>query len=138
MTYLSHFIDECGSIPIVDAIFLRPKCYSILKADGSLSKRAKGVQRVVVRNVITHADYADVFSTGSSKEVDVRGFKSRNHQVFTYEVTKKSLSLFEDKRRWNNENESYAYGHWRTRIEDQSIPPIKKSRFELENLQFTS
>ena len=52
--------DECSGIPIHDAVFLRPKCYSLRMSSGKDHKRAKGIQRAVLKNEIGHEDYVNV------------------------------------------------------------------------------
>ena len=46
---VGKFKDECNGRPITEFVSLRPKMYSIFEASGRNIKKAKGVQRVVVR-----------------------------------------------------------------------------------------
>ena len=57
---LGRVKDECAGVPIQDAIFLRPKCYSLLLVNNKQHKRAKGIQRAVVENEINHTNYINV------------------------------------------------------------------------------
>ena len=41
--------DECAGVPIAEYIGLRPKLYSVLKADEQLIKKAKGVKKYVIK-----------------------------------------------------------------------------------------
>lgn len=104
--------ESCGQL-YKDWVFLRPKCYSLLTVDGDAHKRAKGVQRSVVKKEIEHSNYLEVFETGTSVARTVVSFQSKNHQLSTVSSRKRALSLFEDKRAWVDQNTSYAYGHWR-------------------------
>ena len=45
---LGKMKDECNGTPIVEFVCLRPKMYSILKADEKNIKKAKGVKKSVV------------------------------------------------------------------------------------------
>ena len=122
--------DECASVPISDVVFLRPKCYSLLLASGKEHKRAKGVQKAVVKNIIRHQDYVDVVESAVPLYANVRGFRSHSHVISTETTNKRALSLFEDKRAWVDENRSYAYGHHAI---SQFGPPLKKARFTIES-----
>ena len=41
--------DECAGTPIAEYIGLRPKLYSVLRADEQLNKKAKGVKKNVIK-----------------------------------------------------------------------------------------
>ena len=49
--------DECAARPIAEYIGLRPKMYSIIEANGSNTKKAKGVKKYVVKKHIRHKQY---------------------------------------------------------------------------------
>ena len=108
---LGRIKDECGGTPIQDAIFLRPKCYSLFLFGNREHKRAKGVQRAVITKAITHQDYVDLVESAVPLYATVRGFRSIEHIIPTVTTSKRALSLFEDKRAWVDTNLSYAYGH---------------------------
>ena len=104
-----------GGAPFAEWVLLRPKCYSMRTRDAKEHKRAKGVQRSVVSNELTHADYVNIFNQTAptpTKDVTVRRFHSRAHQVTTIAQRKRALSIFDDKRVWLSENDSRAYGHY--------------------------
>ena len=44
--------DECAGTPVVEFVGLKPKMYSILKADGGQERRSKGVKKPVVKEYI--------------------------------------------------------------------------------------
>ena len=125
---LGRVKDECAGVPIQDAIFLRPKCYSLLLAGGKDHKRAKGVQRAVIKKGITHQDYVDVVESAVPLYATVRGFQSCQHVISTVTTSKRALSLFEDKRSWVSADLSYAYGH---RDIPSYKPPTKRTRFSM-------
>jgi len=47
---LGKMKDECAGTPIAEYVGLRPKMYSILKADEKIIKKAKGVKKTLSRN----------------------------------------------------------------------------------------
>ena len=49
--------DECAGTPIAECVCLRPKMYSILKADEKNIKKAKGVKKSVVKKKIMHDQF---------------------------------------------------------------------------------
>ena len=51
--------DECASAPVAEYIGLRPKLYSILRADENLIKGAKGVKKYVIKKHINFDNYKD-------------------------------------------------------------------------------
>ena len=50
---------ECAGTPIAECVCLRPKMYSILKADEKNIKKAKGVKKSVVKKLIMHEQYKE-------------------------------------------------------------------------------
>ena len=123
--------DECAGTPIIDGIFLRPKCYSLLLEDGKDHKRAKGVQRSVLGKKINHQDYVDVVESAVPLYADVRGFRSTCHTISTLKTHKRALSLFEDKRAWVSGDLSFAYGHNAIFTYET---PAKRLRFCIDSL----
>ena len=60
-------------------------------------KTCKGVSKTVVKNEINHEDYVKVLETNDPEIRKVMGFKSYNHEVFTYLTPNIALSSFYDK-----------------------------------------
>jgi len=114
--------DESKSHGYKEWVFLRPKCYSLLHEDGSNRKKAKGAQKDVVKRKLTHESYLHVFENDGQIYEKQRRIGSQNHQLYTYENTKKVLSCNDAKRAWVEQNNSYAYCHWRLENE----PPTKR------------
>ena len=54
---LGKMKDECAGTPTAECVCLRPKMYSILKADEKNIKKAKGVKKSVVKKQIMHEQY---------------------------------------------------------------------------------
>ena len=107
--------DETAGRAAKEIIMLRPKAYSIIYADSSAAsegiRRAKGVQRAVLRNKIRHDDYVRAWRESTETRHTQRRIGSQLHQLYTYTYSKRTLSYFEDKRYWTADNESLPYGH---------------------------
>ena len=56
---IGKFKDECSGTPIAEYVWLRPKMYSILRADEQLIKEAKSVKKYVITKKINFANYKD-------------------------------------------------------------------------------
>lgn len=56
--------DECTGTPIAESACLRPKMYSILKADEKIIKKAKGVKKSVVKKQIKNKQYKETLFGG--------------------------------------------------------------------------
>ena len=56
---IGKFKDECSGTPIAEYVGLRPKMYSILRADEQLIKEAKSVKKYVTTKQINFANYKD-------------------------------------------------------------------------------
>ena len=56
---LGKIKDECPGVPIAENVGLRPKMYSILRADKKTIRTAKGVKRAVVKKLLHHEQYKE-------------------------------------------------------------------------------
>ena len=104
--------DECAGRLIAEYVGLRPKMYSILKADDKEIKKAKGVKRSVVSNEIRHKDYNEALFDKKTFRHSMDVLRSKGHHIFGQRLNKISLSPF-DSKRWISENgiDTLAYGH---------------------------
>ena len=71
-----------------------------IKEDGEIitnTKRAKGVSKTIVKKEITHEDYVQVLETNIPLEKTVMSIRSLNHEIFTFQQSKKALTSFCDK-----------------------------------------
>ena len=117
------FKDEsAGKEDYVEWVFLRPKCYSLLSADGTSSHKAKGVKR---NTHLTHQQYLEVYKsfdpttnphTSTCITVSQRNIVSKQHQLQTICYSKRALSIMDDKRMWVGQNVSVPYGHCEYRV----------------------
>ena len=109
---IGKFKDETAGVPIREFIGLKSKMYSISLDNEKFSKKAKGVKKNVIRKGISHGDYIDVLSESKVMHHKMKTIRSDCHQISSYEITKISLSPFDDKRYiLSDEISSYAYGH---------------------------
>ena len=111
---VGKFKDETQGIPICEFIGLRSKMYSIKLDDDSEKKTAKGIVRNVIKNHLKHDNYKHILETGERMNSSMKMIRSFDHDIYTVNVTKVSLSAYDDKR-YIQENgiTSYAYGHFR-------------------------
>ena len=85
--------DEYAGEIIYEGEFLKSKMYSLKALDGGEKSTHKGHNSFI--------RYDEYEYTRTNKEVirnNMRGFKSKNHEIFTYESNKISLCDFDDKR----------------------------------------
>ena len=99
---LGKFKDEGQGVTIKEFIGLMAKLYCIVFAGGneggSVVKKAKGVNRAVVKHGLTVADYRDCLFHRRVITTNNLRFQSRHHIMYTVEVTKRSLAPYDDKR----------------------------------------
>ena len=106
--------DEMGGELILEFVGLRAKMYSILNYDGENKKTAKGVIEQVKKKQIQHEDYKT--SLFNSKTFVHCGSKIQQdkHQLYTVDITKVTLSPFNDKKWITRDGEtfqSYSFGN---------------------------
>ena len=106
---VGKFKDENEGGLFKEWIFLRPKCYSLLKEEGSKQK-AKGV--ILKGSTISHESYRQVYERRSIQSIPQQRIGTKNHQLYTMRFTKRALQCYDDKRHWTGPNSSVAYGHY--------------------------
>ena len=109
---VGKFKDETQGIPICEFIGLRSKMYSIKLDDDTEKKTAKGIVRNVIKKHLKHENYKRILETGDIMNSSMKMIRSYDHQIYTVNVNKVSLSAYDDKRFIRNDGiSSYAYGH---------------------------
>lgn len=103
--------DEAEGMPHREWILLKPKCYSLLPLQGKDKKRAKGVRRSTLANEIRHQHFRQTYDESIEFNHTQRRIGSQQHQNYTLQYNKRTLSFFEDKRAWIGKNESLPYGN---------------------------
>ena len=101
-------------------VFLRPKMYSLeayeyhtpLTDDSTIFElqRLKGMSRSVVAKEIDHSQYIRCLESEIPKRHTMTIIKSRQHELYIEQLTKTSLSIFDDKRKWLSKYVSVPYG----------------------------
>jgi len=116
---VGKFKDECNGRPITEFVSLRPKMYSIFEASGRNIKKAKGVQRVVVRKYLRHELYRKCLNQRRDMNHKQTVIRSHSHQMGVYEQNKKSLSPLYTKK-WIAADgiRTRAFGHYLTAREN--------------------
>ena len=71
--------------------------YSLIDADNEEVKKAKGVNKNVVKN-IRHKEYIDVLFNKKVIRHKIKRIQNKLHKIGTYDVCKISLSCFDDER----------------------------------------
>ena len=114
---VGKFKDETQGVPICEFIGLMSKMYSIKLDDGSEKKTAKGIVSNVIKNHLKHENYKQILETGERMNSSMKMIRSFDHDVYTVNVIKVSLSAYDDKRFIQDDGiTSYAYGHYATPI----------------------
>ena len=88
--------DATAGVAIEEFVGLKPKMYSYLVDDNSEHKKAKGVNRNIVA-AISHNEYKDVLLNQKCLRHSINRIQSKDHKIGTYEISKFSLSCFDDK-----------------------------------------
>ena len=116
---LGLFKDEMGNGLVQSGVFLRPKMYSLEAYDYHTPsthstvfeiQRLKGMSRSVVAKEINHSQYVRCLESEIPKRHTMTIIKCRKHELYIEQLTKTSLSIFDDKRRWLSKYVSVPYG----------------------------
>ena len=89
--------DEFKGKIISDFVGLKSIMYSLIDVDNEENKKAKGVNKKVVKN-IRQKEYIDVLFNKKIIGDKIKRIQSTLHKIGTYEVCKISVSCFDDKR----------------------------------------
>ncbi|XP_064644737.1 uncharacterized protein LOC135498413 [Lineus longissimus] len=95
---IGKFKDEEAGKVISEFIALRAKLYSYITDKDEEVKKCKGVKKQVVKNEVTFEDYKSVLLSKIPIEKRMNVFRSRNHQLYTEQVSKVALDSNDDKR----------------------------------------
>ena len=117
--------EYCNSV-ITEFIGLRSKMYSVKLDDGKEEKKAKGIVKSVIKKDLKHKMYNKILSTSGKMNSKMKVIRSQKHKVYTMEMSKVSLSAYDDKRYILNDGiSSYAYGHCKTMLKQNSAMKCK-------------
>ena len=111
---LGKMKDECGGMPIDEVVAIRPKMYSVNKADKKNIRKAKGVKKNVIEKEITHEHYKEALFERKQFMHKMKILRSEGHEMYGMCMNKISLSPF-DTKRWIADDgiQTLAYGHFR-------------------------
>lgn len=112
--------DEAKGDMITEFVGLRSKMYSfkVEEMKDNLKvvkekKTCKGVKKSVLQKDIEFAHYKDILDKNTVMYNTMKTFRSYNHQIYTIESEKLSLSAFDDKRQLiDGSYETMAHGHY--------------------------
>ena len=109
---IGKFKDECSGTPIAEYVGLRPKMYSILRADEQLIKKAKGVKKYVIPKQINFENYKDALFNQKTYSHEMNMLRSQKHQIYGLTINKTTLSPL-DTKRWIAPDgiTTYAFGY---------------------------
>ena len=109
---IGKFKDECSGTPIAEYVGLRPKMYSILRADEQLIKKAKGVKKYVITKQINFENYKDALFNQKTYSHEMNMLRSQKHQIYGLTINKTTLSPL-DTKRWIAPDgiTTYAFGY---------------------------
>ena len=101
--------DEYGGTLIIKFVDLKPKMYSMLDENNNKKSTNKGHN-----GFIEFKEFEYTLFQKKNLRHTMRGTKSKNHIIGTYETNKTSISCFDDKRYiLKNGTDTLAYGHKR-------------------------
>ncbi|XP_055930792.1 uncharacterized protein LOC129961025 [Argiope bruennichi] len=116
---LGFFKDETKGVPIKEVCSLKPKMYSYFFGD-NCKRTAKGIKRSEVKK-INHDMYVNVLKNMSNERCYQHQILSRNHEISTNVVNKKSLCSFYDKKFiLENGVDCISYGHYSLSNDDRN------------------
>ena len=105
--------DECNGKILTEWVGLRPKLYSLL-TEGGEKQKAKGLAKSMINKSLRHENFLKCLRTGENQKRKQCLFRSRDHHIFTENMTKVALSADDDKRIvLGNRVDTWAIGHWR-------------------------
>ena len=76
---------------------LKSQMYCLIAVDGGEIKKAKGVNKYVVKNIM-HKEYIDVLFNKKMIRYRMKRIQRKQYRIATYNVCKISLSCFDNKR----------------------------------------
>ena len=99
--------DEYTGKIIYESEFLKSRIFSLKTVDGNEKSTHKGHN-----SFIRYDEYKDTRINKKAINNKMRGFKTKEHEIFTYAIDKTSLTNFDDKIHIKNDGiHTLAYGH---------------------------
>ena len=98
------FKDEVAGKQITHFVGLRPKLYSFKVEDENEVRKCKGIKKNVVKKKIDFDDYVKCLFSGEKQMRKMKIIRSDQHNIYSKEVNKISLSNEDDKRQVLEDN----------------------------------
>ena len=95
---IGMFKDELGGKIMKEFCALRAKTYTYLMDDESETKKAKGIEKCLIKRGLMFENYKDSLFNDKTILRSRKIFKSDHHNVYTEEVNQIALSSNDDKR----------------------------------------
>jgi hypothetical protein len=110
---VGKFKSETAEVAPKQFVGLRSKMYSLYVGKEKPTKTAlKGIAKSYVKKHVCHQAFLKTLLTKQCTTAQFLRFRSVNHEIKTWEITKICLSAFDDKRYLENDGiHSLAYGH---------------------------
>jgi hypothetical protein len=120
---IGKFKDELNGRIIESFIGLASKSYSVkVFASNIEMKKAKGVKKNIVKNIITHNDYKICLESNICKDVKQIMIRSEKHEISTIEQNKIGLNWFDDKRCLiEGETDTLSWGHYKIEVKREDF-----------------
>ena len=130
---LGKFKDECDGKIIAHFIGLKPKSYAfkVYKEDKE-EKKSKGIVKHKVKKELTFKKYKQTLETTQSDKVSFNSIRSKNHQIYTINQIKQSLSRYDNKRYCLDSVSSFPFGHFSYKIIQKGLKD--KTPYIMRNL----
>ena len=114
MKKIGKMKDEMGGVTLAELVGLIGKIYLVLVENGKERKRAKGVNKTVVKHEIKHLNYLDCLKNEIIYTHEMKVIRSSKHNIYTIEQGKKSLVPYGDNRYLMNDGiNTLLYGHYK-------------------------
>ena len=119
---VGKFKDETSSVPIQEFVGLRSKMYAFRVLDKNKNKvidhkKLKGIKKNVIKKEITFDNYHTSLLGETKDDIQQRSsfncIRSFNHELYSINVPKISITSNDDKRFQLNHIDTYAYGHYK-------------------------
>ena len=110
----------------------RSFAWNLKNDDGLVVKKAKGIQKKIVKSFISHDDYKRQIFEPRFEKVENKRIQSIGHHLFTISQNKSGLSSFDDKRfLLPNGIDTLAHGHYKAKPM-LTVKIIKKMMGEIQ------
>ena len=92
---------------------LKPKayCYKVY-GDEKEHKKSKGVVKHKVSNQLSYKTYEETLNRNGEEDVSFNTIRSKNHQIYSINQTRCTLSNYDNKRYWYSDFEGLPFGHY--------------------------